>query len=142
MKPPAFLAAWLRRLTAAKPLGQRGETAAARYLKRLGYKIVARGSRLRPGELDLVAVDGRTVVFVEVKTRQSGEAGHPAEAVDTAKQRRLTRLAVTFLKRHGLLEYPARFDVIAVTWPADQRRPTIEHFKNAFDAVGKWEFYS
>ena len=48
----------------------------------------------------------------------------------------------TFLKRHGLLEHPARFDVIAVTWPPARRRPTIEHFQNAFEAVGKWEFYS
>ena len=139
---PAFVARWLRRLLPRKSLGQRGEAAAARHLRRQGCKIVARGSRLRPGELDLVAVEGRTVVFVEVKTRQSGDAGHPSEAVDAAKQRRLTRLAATFLKRHGLLEYPARFDVIAVTWPEGRRRPTIEHFKNAFEAVGRWEFYS
>ena len=132
---------WLRRLFPRKPLGQRGEEAAARYLKRLGYKIVARSERLQPGELDLVAVEGRTIVFVEVKTRRSADAGHPAEAVDANKQRRLTRLVVTFLKRHGLLEYPARFDVIAITWPSG-RRPTIEHFPNAFDAVGKWELYS
>jgi putative endonuclease len=134
---------WLSRLSSRKPLGQRGEAAAARFLRRRGYKIVARGRRLRGGELDLVAVDRqRTIVFVEVKTRDSQEAGHPAEAVNPNKQRRLTRLAVTFLKRHGLLEYPARFDVIAITWPEGQRRPTIEHFPNAFEAVGKWEFYS
>ena len=76
------------------------------YLRRLGYKIVARRERGRLGELDLVAVDGRTVVFVEVKTRRSHDAGHPAEAVDPEKQRRLTRLALAYLKRHGLLEYP------------------------------------
>ena len=124
-------------------MGQRGEAAAARFLRRRGYKIVARGHRLWPGELDLVAVDrDRTIVFVEVKTRQSQDAGHPSEAVTPAKQRRLTRLAVTFLKRHGLLEYPARFDVIAVTWPEARRSPTIEHITNAFEAVGKWEYYS
>ena len=133
---------WLKRLFAEKPLGQRGEAAAARYLVRRGYKIAARGHRTKLGELDLVAVDGRTVVFVEVKTRQSDEKVHPAEAVDAAKQRRLTRLALAFLKRHGLLEYPARFDVVAVTWPAGQRRPTIEHIKNAFEATGRWQFYS
>ncbi len=133
---------WLRRLFPAKTLGQRGEAAAARYLKRRGYKILARGDRLDPGELDLVAADRETIVFVEVKTRQSQDAGHPAEAVDAAKQRRLTRLAVTYLKRHRLLERPARFDVIAITWPAGKWFPTIEHFQNAFDAVGEWEFYS
>ncbi len=140
-KPSAF-STWLRRLFPEKSLGQRGEAAVARYLRRHGYRIVARGDRLKPGELDLVALDGKTIVFVEVKTRRSQDAGHPSEAVDAAKQRRLTRLAVTFLKRHGLLEHPARFDVVAVTWPEGQRRPTIEHFKDAFEAVGKWEFYS
>ena len=136
------LPGWLRRLRPEKTLGGRGEAAAARHLKRLGYRIAARGDRSKLGEIDLVAVDGRTVVFVEVKTRQSDEEGHPAEAVNPAKQRRLTQLAVTFLKRHGLLEYPARFDVVAVTWPEGSRRPAIEHFKNAFEAVGRGEFYS
>jgi len=133
---------WLERLFPPKTLGQRGEAAAARYLKRRGYKILARGDRLQPGELDLVAADRETIVFIEVKTRQTHKAGHPADAVDAKKQRRLTRLAVTFLKRHGLLEHPARFDVVAITWPANRWFPTIEHFKNAFDAVGEWEFYS
>lgn len=122
-------------ILAPKPLGLRGEDAAARYLKRLGYIIVARGHRDNIGELDLVAVDGRTVVFIEVKTRTSHDAGHPADAVDEAKQRRLTRLALSYLKRHDLLECRARFDVIAVTWP-DKGRPTIEHFQNAFEASG------
>ena len=137
-----FLSGWLRRLFPKRTLGRRGEAAAERFLKRLGYKTVVRGDRLSPGELDLVMLEGRTIVFVEVKTRRSADAGHPADAVNPAKQRRLTRLAVTFLKRHGLLEHRARFDVVAVTWPEGQRRPTIEHFPNAFDAVGRWEFYS
>jgi putative endonuclease len=127
---------WLFALWRPKSLGQRGEAAAARYLKRLGYKIVARSDRAARGELDLVAVDGRTVVFVEVKTRQSHDAGHPADAVDLDKQRRLTRLALSFLKRHELLGYATRFDVVAVTWPANGGRPRIEHFIGAFQAVG------
>ena len=136
------LSGWFRRLLPKKPLGQQGEAVAARYLKRQGYRILARGDRSWTGEIDLVALDRETIVFVEVKTRRSQESGHPVEAVGPSKQRRLTRLAVTFLKRYGLLEYPARFDVIAVTWAADQRRPAIEHFQNAFEAVGRWEFYS
>ena len=88
-----------------------------------------------------MALDRRTIVFVEVKTRQSHEAGHPAEAVDAEKQRRLTDLAAGFLKRHRLLHYAACFDVIAITWPAGKRRPTIEHIKDAFEAVGRAEFY-
>jgi putative endonuclease len=142
MRLSSILALWWRRVFPVKTLGRRGEDAAARFLKRLGYKILARGSRLASGELDLVALDGRTIVFVEVKTRTSADVGHPAEAVDANKQRRLTRLAVTFLKRHQLLEFPARFDVVAITWPPGRGRPMIEHFKNAFDAVGQWELFS
>jgi putative endonuclease len=118
------------------PLGRRGEDAAARHLKKLGYIIVARGHRDNIGEIDLVAVDGRTVVFVEVKTRTSHDAGHPADAVDQTKQQRLTRLALSYLKRHDLLECAARFDVVAVTWPANNGRPIIEHFQNAFEPTG------
>jgi putative endonuclease len=129
---------WLRPAT----LGQRGERAAERYLRRLGYIIVARGRRDRLGEIDLVAVDGRTVVFVEVKTRRSHDAGHPAEAVDEDKQRRLTRLALAFLKRHGLLEHRARFDIVAVTWPDNARRPIIEHIQNAFEPSDRGQMFS
>jgi putative endonuclease len=137
-----FVSRWLDRFFPPKTLGQRGEAAAARYVRRRGYKILARSDRFGPGEIDLVALDRDRIVFIEVKTRQSQEMGHPAEAVDEQKQRRLARLAVTFLKRHGLLECPARFDVIAVTWPDGKRRPVIEHMPNAFDSAGKWEFYS
>jgi putative endonuclease len=92
--------------------------------------------------MDLVAVDGRTIVFVEVKTRQSHDAGHPADAVDAEKQRRLTRLALAYLKQHDLLDCPARFDVVAVTWPSDAKRPAIEHYPNAFEAVGIGQMFS
>ncbi len=125
-----------------RTLGQRGEAAAAKYLKRKGFIIVARSDRGRLGEIDLVAVHDRTVVFVEVKTRASHDTGHPADAVDDEKQRRLTRLALTYLKRHGLLEHPARFDVVAITWPESERKPTIEHFPNAFEPVGDWQMFS
>ena len=138
----AAVTGWYHRLFPKQPLGRRGERAAARYLRRRGYKIIARGDRSKSGELDLVAVDGKKIVFVEVKTRDCREADHPADAVDTAKQRRLTRLAVGFLKRHGLLEHSSRFDVVAVTWPDGARRPAIEHFPNAFDAVGRQETFS
>jgi putative endonuclease len=123
-------------LFAPLPLGRRGEAAAERYLKKLGYIIVARGHRDNIGELDLVAVDGRTVVFIEVKTRTSHDAGHPADAVDENKQERLTRLALSYMKRHDLLECRARFDVVAVTWPDDRTPPSIEHFPNAFEPTG------
>ena len=139
----AALSTWWRRRFPKKTLGQRGEAAAAKYLRRHGYKIIAQGDRLKHrDELDIVAVQGKTIVFVEVKTRSSAEVAQPAEAVDAIKQRRLTRLAVTFLKRHRLLEYPARFDIIAIIWQPGKRRPKIDHLQNAFDAVGQWELFS
>lgn len=117
-------------------LGERGEKAAARHLRRLGYRIIAQRDRLWGlDEVDLVAVDGRTIVFVEVKTRRDQQHGHPAEAVGPDKQRRLTRLAQAFLKRRGLSDRPARFDVVAVTWPEHARRPMIEHIPDAFPAA-------
>jgi putative endonuclease len=136
------LSDWRAQYFPKKTLGDRGEAVAARYLWRRRYKILARSHRLGRGELDLVALDGDTIVFVEVKTRSSHDAGHPAEAVDDRKQRQITRLAVGFLKRHGLLHCPARFDVIAITWPTGRWFPTVEHIKGAFDAVGTREFFS
>ena len=136
---------WLTKLLrrdVAIPLGRRGEQAAARFLKKHGFKIVARGARSRLGELDLVAVDGRTVVFVEVKTWRRARDDSPADAVGPGKQDRLTRAALTFLKAHGLLENASRFDVVSVTWPKHARRPSIEHFPNAFQPRGQGQFFS
>ena len=132
---------------APKSLGQRGEDYAARYLQRLGYQIVDRHVDLRVGELDLIAVDsraanGRTVVFVEVKTRTSTDAGLPAEAVDEERQRRMTRAALAYLKSHGLLEHAARFDVIALLWPDGAREPSVSHVQDAFPASGQGQLFS
>jgi putative endonuclease len=133
--------AW-RALFPRLPLGLRGERHAAHYLRRKGYKIVARGTRSRRGELDLVAVDGRTVVFVEVKTRRIASDESPAVAVTEEKQRRIARAALIFLKGHGLLEHAARFDVVAVVWPRESRQPTsVEHFVNAFEAPPSCGFF-
>lgn len=122
-------------------LGYSGEQQAARYLQRLGYRILARGHRQRLGEIDLIALDGRTLVFVEVKTWRRGDIGDPSEAVDERKQERLTRAALVYLKKRHLLEQPARFDVVSVVWPAPEAKPEIRHFINAFEAVGKWQMY-
>jgi putative endonuclease len=113
-------------------LGDRGEREAARYLRRQGFRILVRGYRTPRGEVDLIARDGNTLVFVEVKTRRQGE---PAEAVTHEKQRRLTLAALQFLKRHHLFEQRSRFDVVAIVWPDLDRAPAIEHIRNAFEAV-------
>lgn len=119
-------------------LGSRGERLASRYLKRQGLRVLARGVRAGLGELDLVAREGEVLVFVEVKTRRRGE---PAEAVTTEKQRRLTMAALAFARRHGLLEVPSRFDVVAIVWPNDATAPEIKHYRNAFPAVGRGQFF-
>ena len=132
---------WILHRFPRKSLGERGEIVAAKFLKRRGYHILGRQVDTRHGEIDIVAVDGRTVVFVEVKTRHSTETGHPADAVDEGKQKRLTRAALAYLKSNRLLQYSARFDVVAITWPAAARRPEVEHFVNAFAAVGSGQFF-
>jgi putative endonuclease len=119
-------------------LGDRGERAAARCLRRKGFHILVRGYRTPRGEIDLIARDGATLVFVEVKSRRQGE---PAEAVTLEKQHRLTLAALQFLKQHGLLEQRCRFDVVAVVWPDHRRAPAIEHFPNAFEAVGHGQMF-
>ncbi len=123
-------------------LGPAGERAAARYLQQLGYRILARGHRQRLGEIDLIALDGNWLVFVEVKTWRCDAAGDPSEAVDRSKQEKLTRAALIYLKQRGLLDQPARFDVVSIVWPDKVKQPpAIRHFKNAFEAVGRGQMY-
>ncbi|MBI1249161.1 YraN family protein [bacterium] len=134
---------WLRAWWKPKSLGQRGEDYACRYLKKKGYKIVARQDRSRLGEIDIVAVQQRTVVFVEVKTRSDDEKGSPDQAVDRDKQERLTRAALAFMDRHDLLgNCAARFDVISIVWPPGQSRPEVRHFESAFEATGRFQMFS
>lgn len=129
---------WLRRSIWSRWLGDRGERVAAQFLRRRGMKVLVRGYRTTQGEVDLICRDGDRVVFVEVKTRKQG---HPAEAVDLVKQRRLTLAALHFLKRFRLLEAACRFDVVAITWPEGSVPRLVEHFPNAFDAVGTGQMF-
>jgi putative endonuclease len=128
----------LLRAALNRVLGDRGERAAARHLRRQGLRVITRNYRTTWGEIDLIARDGDTLVFAEVKTRRRGQ---PAEAVTPEKQRRLTLAALQFLRRFGLLEQRARFDVVAVVWPDDGRPPSIEHLTNAFEPSGRGQFF-
>ncbi len=121
--------------------GSRSERAAARFLKRLGYRLVARNYSCPQGELDLVAVDGRCVVFVEVRSTEGDDPERPAASVNHAKQQRLTQLALVFLKKHRLLNHAARFDVVIVCWPKGRREPAITHYRDAFPAVGRLQMF-
>jgi putative endonuclease len=114
------------------PFGRRGEDLACEALGRAGYRVVERRFRTRMGELDIVARDGDTVVFVEVKARSGGSYGTPLESVTWQKRRRLCGMAAEYLLAHRLEGAPCRFDVVAVT-ESGGAAPRVEIIRRAFD---------
>ena len=114
-------------------LGKLGEDLAVRELEGRGYEILARRYRRRGGEIDIIARDGLSTVFVEVKAREDCEFGAGWEAVRGWKQRRMVRVAIDYAARHGLINTPCRFDVVSIHFGPDG--PVIEIYKNAFDAA-------
>jgi putative endonuclease len=112
-------------------LGREGERVAERYLVKKGYRVVERNYRCRGGEVDLIVLDQRVVVFVEVKTRTKHGFGSPLEAVEPRKQRRMILAAQLFLLEKKLHGRDARFDVVGISWPGVQ--PVVEHVQNAFE---------
>ncbi len=114
-------------------LGRRGEALAAEALRAQGFTIVERNFRCRAGEIDLVALDGPTLVFVEVRSRRGDRMGTPLESIDPRKQARLTRVARHFLAARGHAERDVRFDVVGVRFDADP--PAVEHMRGAFEAA-------
>jgi putative endonuclease len=118
-------------------LGKRGEDLACDELERRGYVILDRRYRRCRGELDIVARDGATVVFVEVKTRDGRSFGAAAEAVTALKRRRIVQLAMAYLVEHRLSGSPCRFDVVAIQ--VDGGREAVQLYQNAFDAGGVWQ---
>lgn len=117
---------------ARRQTGSWGEDAAVAWLKRKGLKILDRNFRCPAGEIDIVAREGRTIVFVEVKTRRSDRFGYPVEGVDERKQRRLSLLALYYLREKGWEGHPARFDVVGVSMVSEGEMK-IEWIKDAFD---------
>ena len=113
-------------------LGQSGEDLACTELERRGYAILARRYRSRFGEIDVVARDDQTIVFVEVKARAGDEFGGGAAAVTPWKQRRIAQMAVDYLSRNALNDQPCRFDVVTVDIKDDG--PEIVVYTHAFDA--------
>lgn len=115
---------------ARQRLGLLGEDLARVELERLGYQILDRRYRSRYGEIDLIARDGPTVVFVEVKTKTDSRFGDPAEMVTAQKQRRLVSMAEEYASGHQLHATPCRFDVVAVDASMQPARITV--YKDAF----------
>ena len=112
-------------------LGKEGERVAEEYLKKKGYRLVKRNYRCAAGELDLIVLDRRVVVFVEVKTRTGQTFGSPFEAVEFRKQRKMIQAAQYFLAEKKLQQRDARFDVVGISWAG--RDPMVEHIENAFE---------
>jgi len=116
-----------------KVLGARGEDLAVRYLKKKGYKVIERNYRCQWGEIDLIAREGDTLVFVEIKSRTSSGFGLPQDAVDRFKQEKLVQVARAYMAEHRLTEdISMRFDVVAVQLTPSG--PEMELIKDAFQA--------
>ena len=112
-------------------LGKLGEKIASEYLKKKKYRIVEQGFRLFRGEIDLVAYDGETLVFIEVKTRGPESMGSPVESVNFRKQKQLRKIAEGYLVLNGISEVECRFDVISVLFDKNGEF-SLTHFEDAF----------
>jgi putative endonuclease len=114
-------------------LGEHGESLAVRALEREGYAVLARRYRTRLGEIDVIARDGRCLVFVEVKARQHYHCGRPDEQITVRKQRKIVAIARLFLARTPVDADACRFDVVSVSM--EDGHPRVEIIRNAFDAA-------
>ena len=114
-------------------LGQLGERAAARFLKKKGYHILEKNYRVRSGEVDIVAREKGSIVFVEVKTRSSAEFGLPEESLSSRKKVHLTKTALSYLAHHSIRDRDCRFDVVAVIMKGG-RVEEIRLIRNAFES--------
>lgn len=117
----------------AQPLGSRGEDLAVRTLKRAGYKILERNAHLGRYEIDIIARQGDTVAFVEVKTRRSQDHALPEDNVTSEKRRRIVHAAQLYLSRRQDPSLYYRFDVVTVLLP-EKGKPTVTLYRDAFQA--------
>ena len=127
-------------LDGRKELGAKGEKLAAKFLKRKGYKIVQRNYRCRLGEIDIIAEQDRSIIFVEVRSKQSERFGPPQYSITRAKRGQISKTALCYIKEKRLVERSCRFDVIAITFSPESRKPEIEHIENAFE-LSRWYAY-
>ncbi len=112
--------------------GKLGEELAANFLKKKRFEIIERNYRRRFGEIDIIAMHRKTLVFIEVKTRKSKKFGSPFEAITNKKQQQIARVAQNYLCQKEMFDKPARFDVVAITL-LEKEKPIIEIIQNAFD---------
>ncbi|MDE0300211.1 MAG: YraN family protein [Candidatus Poribacteria bacterium] len=125
-------------MSQSKEVARIGEELAAEYLKERGYQILEQNYRLRTGEIDLIAKEGDRIVFVEVKTRRTLRFGVPQAAVTPAKQKQISKIALSYLQTHDMLDVPCRFDVVAILLSSNKSTPPkLEHIHNAFEFVAE-----
>lgn len=119
--------------TAKITTGKEGEKIAAAFLKKNGYRISEINFRCVLGEIDIIARDRGELVFIEVKTRRSGELGYPEQAVGIRKQKKMSQLALWYLQKNNITDSGARFDVVAIMMLPSGNE--IKLIKNAFDFI-------
>lgn len=112
-------------------LGKKGENLALKTIRSMGYKDILQNYRCRLGEIDLIARDGDTLVFLEIKTRRTGSTAYAKEAVNVRKRRQISKVALNYMKTNNCENTRARFDVVAISLVGSS--PKIEVIKNAFD---------
>ena len=117
-------------------IGKAAEKAAAKYLKKLGYKVLEKNYRELSGEIDIIAKEGKCLVFVEVKARSSSDHGWPEEFVDKQKQSKIVKTALKYLKKEKLDDSDVRFDVLAIDPGSDE----IAHIKSAFESSAEYTY--
>ena len=123
-------------LSLKQVFGQKNETIAVRYLEKKGYRIVERNYRNYIGEIDIIAKDGPSVVFIEVKARRNALFGTPKGAVTLRKQKTLSKVALVWMKAARMDGVRARFDVVAISYESGKRK--VELIKNAFEKKYGW----
>lgn len=122
-----------------KLLGALGEDISCKYLSNSGYKVIERNFRCRAGEIDIIAIQDDTVVFIEVKTRSGGNYGSPSEAVSKSKQMKIIKTALFYMQKKKLLDNMCRFDVMEIIIDEDHNY-NINLIKNAFQYSGRYGY--
>ncbi len=118
-------------------IGKKGEDTAEKYLKKHGYRIIEKNFKSPSGEIDIVALDKGTIVFVEVKTRNSDEFGPPELSVTSTKRQKIIKSAFHFLSKKRIKDTPCRFDIVSITRSPDQKEKEVKIIKDAFE-IEKW----
>ncbi len=118
-------------------IGKKGEDTAEKYLKKQGYRILGKNYKSPSGEIDIIALDKGTLVFIEVKTRRSDEFGPPEISVTSTKRQKIIKSAFHFLSKKRIKDTPCRFDIVSITGSPDQKEKVVKIIKDAFE-IERW----